>query len=109
MKNYSQLNENTLKFLDKGYFCSPNEDHIVFYKMEKTDASIPIVTEAIRIDTNLHVQLYFKGCPLPLPFWFRQGRNCKLISFTQMENFPAYIRTTSEIISGSVFEELQQG
>ena len=76
--------------------------------MEKTDAAIAFVTESIRIDTGLHVQLYFKGCQLPLPPWFREGLNCKLVSLAQLENIPAYIRTASENISGSVFEELQR-
>ena len=107
VKDYSQLNESTLQYLDGGYLCSTCEDHIVFYKMEKTTASIPVVTESIRIDAKLHVQLYFKGCPLPLPPWFREGRNCKLTSLTQLENnFPSYIRATSELISDSISEEL---
>ena len=41
VKYYSKLNESTLKYLDKGYFCSKNEEHTVFYKMEKTNAAIP--------------------------------------------------------------------
>ena len=66
VKDYSQLNESTLQYLDEGYLCSSTcEDHIAFYKMEKTTASIPAVTESIRIDAKLHVQLYFKRCPLP--------------------------------------------
>ena len=93
MKDYSQLNESILQYLDEGYLCSSTcEDHIVFYKMEKTTASIPVVTESIRIDAKIHVQVYFKGCPLPLPPWFREGKNCKLTSLTQLENFPSYIR-----------------
>ena len=122
-KDYSKLNESTLKYLDKGryfeqiIFCSVQkilkrskfqkvQKNNVYYKIEKTDAAIPIVTESIRIDTSLHVQLYFKRCALPLSPWFREGRNCKLISLTQLENFSAYIRTASENLSGSVFEEL---
>ena len=95
MKDYSQLNESTLQYLDDGFLCSTCEDHTGLYKMEKTTASIPVVTESIRIDAKLHVQLYFKGCSLPLPPWFREGRNCKLTSLTQLENFPSYIRVTS--------------
>ena len=87
MKDYSQLNESTSQYLDEGYLCYTCEDHIAFYKMEKTAASITVVTESIRIDAKLHVQLYFKGCPLPLPPWFREGKNCKLTSLTQLENF----------------------
>ena len=95
VKDYFQLNESTLQYLDACYLCYTCEDHIAFYKMEKTTASIPVVTESIRIDAKLHVQLYFKGCPLPLPPWFREGRNCKLTSLTQLENFPSEQRHNS--------------
>ena len=107
VKDYSQLNESALQYLDDAYLCSTCEDHIVFYKMEKSTASISVVTESIRIDAKLNVQLYFKGCPLPLPPWFREGRNCKLNTLTQLENFPSYIRATSELISHLISEELQ--
>ena len=30
VNDYSQLNESSLKYLDTGYFCSKNEEHIVF-------------------------------------------------------------------------------
>ena len=60
--------------------------------MYNTEGSIPTVTESIQIDINHHVQLYFKGCPLLLPPWFRHGTNCKLASLSQLENFLAYIR-----------------
>ena len=103
VKDYSQLNESTLQYLDEGYLCSSTcEDHILFYKMEKTTASIPVVTESIGIDAKLHVQLYYKGCPLPLPPWFREGRNCKLTSLTRR-----IFHHTSELISDSISEELQ--
>ena len=81
---------------------------IVFYRMKNTEGSIPTVNESIHIYINLHVQLYFKGCPLLLPPWFNHDTNCKLPSLTQLENFLAYIRLKSEIISGSILEELQQ-
>ena len=45
----------------------------VFRRMSNTEGSIPTITESIKIDINLHVQLYFKGCPLLLPPWFRHG------------------------------------
>ena len=42
----------------------------------------PTVTESIQIEIKLLVQLYFKGCPLPLAPLFRQCTNCKLTSLT---------------------------
>ena len=61
---------------------------IVFRRMQNTEGSIPTVTESIQVDINLHIQMYFKGCLLLLPSWFRHGTNCKLKSLTQLKNFP---------------------
>ena len=41
-----------------GYTIAKYEDHIVFYKIEHNELSIPQVTECIRIDDKLHVKLY---------------------------------------------------
>ena len=106
ISNFSDINESNLRFLDKGYNCSLYEDHAVFYKTEINDESIPKVTECIRINKDLHVQLFFIGIPLPLPPWFREGNNCKLKSLTQLENFPAYIRSAPENLESSISEEL---
>ena len=35
--------------------------------------NIPEVTEHIVIDEHLHVKLYKKSIPIPLPEWFRKG------------------------------------
>ena len=32
----------------------------------------------MRVDRDLHVKLCYKGSPLPLPQWFRHGRDCRL-------------------------------
>ena len=41
-----------------GHTIAKYEDHIVFYKIEHNELSIPQVTECIRIDDKLHVKLY---------------------------------------------------
>ena len=61
-----------------GYTIAKYEDHKVFYKLEHYELSIPQATECIRIHDKLHVKLYFKGSPLPLPKWFRHGHDCHL-------------------------------
>ena len=61
-----------------GYTIAKYEDHIVFYKIEHNELSIPQVTECIRIDDKLHVKLYYKGFPVSLPKWFRHGHDCHL-------------------------------
>ena len=47
---------------------------------------------SIRVDKELHVRLFFKASPVPLPQWFRYGRDCRLIHKSMLENFPAYCR-----------------
>ena len=54
-----------------------------------------------------HVKLFFKGCPVPLPQWFRQGTDCCLTRKSMLENFPVYLRTYADNHS-SIFEELIQ-
>ena len=82
---------------------------VVFRRMKNAEGSIiHTVTESIQVDINLHVQLYFKGCPLLFPPWFRHGTNFKLTSVTQLNNFPAYIRLKSRIFLAPFLEELQQ-
>ena len=83
---------------------SQYEDHVVFFKLLKNELSI---SECIRIDIDLHVKLFYKGSPLPLPQWFRHSRGGKLTNKIMLENFPSYIRTECEQFS-SIFEESQQ-
>jgi hypothetical protein len=46
----------------------------ILYKMETNTHGIPEVTETIVIDEELHVKLYKKSLPIPLPEWFTKGR-----------------------------------
>jgi hypothetical protein len=60
-----------------GFSFRHRGDHVVFYKLEDDPRQVPIVTAAIKVSDSLHVELSFKGCPVPLPEWFRSHR-CKL-------------------------------
>ena len=93
--------------MDCEYKCSSHEDHIVFYKTVYDELSIPQITECIRIDSDLHVKLYFKGSPLPLPEWLRKGSTCKLTSKDMLPNICTYTLEESAQ-RGDVLEELQQ-
>lgn len=105
--NYSDINETLLNFLDKDFLYSNYEDHTIYYKMEVNDMSVPEVTECIRIDSNLRVKLFYRRSPVPLPSWFRQGRDTKLTSKSMLENFSCYIR--EELTKhGNIWDELQQ-
>lgn len=73
------------------------EDRAIFYKLEKTLHDIPEVTETIVIDKNLHVKLFKKSLPIPLPEWFRKGGDCCVKRKSILENFPPYIRNIREM------------
>ena len=76
-----------------GYTTAKYEYHIVFYKIEHNELLIPQLTECIRIDNKLHIKLYFKGSPVPLPKWFCNGHDCHLSRKSMLENFPSHIQT----------------
>ena len=67
VKDSKCLNES---FSPSGYTFRKNDDHVLFYKLEGNEMSIPEVTNCIRIDSELHVQPFFKGAPVPLPNGF---------------------------------------
>ena len=79
----------------------------MFYKLELNELSAPEVKECIRVDDELHVKLFYKGSPVPLPEWFRKGRDCKLTRKSMLQNLPNYVRIEGEQTS-SIFEELKQ-
>ena len=48
-----------------------HDDHVVLYKILKkillNELSIPKITECIKVDDNLDIKLFYKGCSAPLP------------------------------------------
>ena len=51
-----------------GYKLQIDKSKAVFYKLENCKTfDIPTITEAIVIDDDLHVKLFFSGSPTPLP------------------------------------------
>ena len=57
IKDFSCVNES---MCPTGNSCAKYEDHVVYYKMEISEKSIPCVTETIRVDNLLHVQLFLR-------------------------------------------------
>ena len=55
IKDFSCVNES---MCPAGYSCTKYDDHVVYYKMEISEKSIPCVTGTIRVDNLLHVQLF---------------------------------------------------
>ena len=81
----------------------------MFYELENCKTfDIPTVTEAIVIDDDLHVKLFFPVPPIPLPPWFVKGKDCRLTKKSYLENFPPYIRSVSDNRVTNIMDELQQ-
>ena len=106
IESFDEINESLLEFLGPDYECTRYDDHVIFYKFIKNELSVPEVTDCIRIDSEMHVKLFYKGSPIPLPEWFRKGSKCTLTSKDMLQNFPTYIRQESERLS-DVLEELR--
>ena len=64
-----------------------NDDHVLFYKLEENEISIPEMTGCIRIDSELLVQPFSKPVPVALPQWFRHGRDCRLSHKSILKTF----------------------
>ena len=94
VKDFDDITDSLLKHLDHHFSFTRYEDHAIFYKIEKNDLSIPEITSCIRVDADLHVRLYHRGSPLPLPEWFHRN-SCKLTSKNLLQNFPLYIEQRS--------------
>ena len=89
------------------YTITKYEDHIVFYKIEHNELSVPKFAECIRNDDKLLVKLYYKGSPAPLRKWFRHGHDCHLSRKSTLENFPSHIQTVV-CQNKTVFDELKE-
>ena len=76
-----------------GYTFQKYGDFVVCYRLE-TGLNVTEVTDCVRVDRDL--KLFYKGLPLPLPQWFRHGRDCHLTKKSMMQNFLNYIRLEGE-------------
>ena len=66
---------------------------------------MPEVTHYIKIDEGLHVKLFYKGSPLPVPAWFCKGRSATVTNKSILQNC---IPNMKEEVGkfGSVLEEV---
>ena len=93
--------------LGKKFQLKRYDTHAVFYALETNDLSLPKVTYCIRIDSDLHVKLFYAGAPIALPKWISQTNNARLTSRSMIENLSLYIQEEVEE-HGSILEELSQ-
>ena len=103
LSDFSCVNES---LTPPDFICRMFEDHVVYYRLSFDENSIPTVMECIRVDNSCHVQLYYKGIPVPLPNWFRQS-GCKLTNKSMMINFLNYLKIKNEN-NASILEELRE-
>ena len=96
VKDSKCLNES---FSPSGYTFRENHDHALFYKLGENEMSIPEVIDCIRIDSELHVQPFFKGMPIPLSQWFRHRRDCRFSRKNMLKIFPAFLQSRKEFYS----------
>ena len=99
------LNENLLS----GFTFKKYDDHAIYFLVE-ISSGIPQVPQSIIVDVNLHVKLFYKDSPIPLPEWFQQGQssNCKLTDVGQLENFPAYIVNRVSEMLREILQQMQK-
>ena len=90
----------TTDMCPQGFTFEQHTTAAIFYKLEHSKKhNIPQISATITIDTNLHVKLYKKQSPIPLPEWFRK-KGCKCTRLSILENFPAYIINYKEESEG---------
>ena len=64
-----------------------------FFKLTISCTLIPEVTGCIQVDSELHVILFYKGCSVSLPQWFRRGQYCRLSRKSMLGNFLLYLES----------------
>ena len=85
---FSQIDGSFLTDLEQVYSFMKNENHVLFCEVELNNSSVSEVTHCARVDSDLKVKLFFKSLPLPVPQWFRQGRDTRLSSKSMLQNLP---------------------
>ena len=105
IENFNELNESCAP---EGFLFKRGPDFVIYFNLEEeNEFGIPFVNVSIRIDSNLRVNLFLKGSPVPHPEWFRKGNHtdCKLTSKGMIINFVNHLRIASKL---SLLDELMQ-
>ena len=69
IKNHYGIDE-ALERVGKNFFFRIYDDNGVFFSMESSQLSVPRVTHCIRMDSELHINIFYEGSPVPLLRWF---------------------------------------
>ena len=76
------------------------------YQLKKLPRGIFVKTHFVRFDRSAHVEIYYKGISIPLPFLFWTGGNSVLFSFSMALNFIDHLENKTDDHSGFL-EELE--
>ena len=104
IKSFDDINE---KMIPSGFVLTRYAEHLVIYEMKTSELSVPEVHSCLRVDSDLHVKLFYKGSPIPLPEWFRKGRDCRFTRRSMLQNLISYVKLEGEQTS-HIFDELLQ-
>ena len=86
-----------------------SHEYVLYYNLVFDETTnFPKVHEAIKIDSELHVQLQYKGIPVPLPKFFVQGYCARMTRISMLENFPSEIRRVAEENKYSILDEINE-
>ena len=105
IKDFKSLDHNCCP---NGFTFQKFDDHVVYFRLDFSKTFVPEVVETIVVDKDLHVKLFYKGSPIPLPEWFRQGHSCKLSSIGMLDNFPAYINNRASEMPQDILQEMEK-
>ena len=95
-----------LKEVGQNFKITRQQDHTSIYCLKNNPDAIPQITYCIKIEQSLCVKLFPKGTSMPLPIWFRKGRNTHLTSWSMMPNLFVYIKEKAEE-DKSLLDELE--
>lgn len=96
IKNIEDIDGSCIKSLGDGFTIANKDGHRIIYKMEINQLNVPEVTHCIDVANDLRVKLYHQNVPVPLPEWFRRGRNTFLTSKSMIVNFISYLNERSK-------------
>ena len=89
IESFNELSEKNYR---PGFQFYRTVNTIIYYKIIFDEKSrFPWILEAIKVDSELHVELQYKNNCVPLPKWFTQGRNAKLTSLSMLHKFHSYL------------------
>ena len=78
--NLEDIDNTCIKSLGEEFTSSNRNGYLIIFKLETNISNVSEVTHCFDVSTDLRVKLYIKNVSVPLPGWFRQGRNTFLTS-----------------------------